>query len=828
MQYVRSIGGSAYSAWQSINPATLSGATDVIVVEQDDESLACSPFHIRFGKWRLLRPFEKKVEFKVNGVKQEYPMKLGEGGEAFFVFETQESVPEALQTSPLVSPATSPQLRPSQPSTPVLQEPDPFELEGTPPGKDTNPRRTHIKSTSDGLPVPPSLHKAQSEHGSGLRPLTQTASARERPLSTDLSSLRRSVPKLERNVTDGDLPAVRAAAHSLLDHDDPSTRVEARSSPLKDMTERSSSTPPLSVDDAKERARNLSTKLWKSNISNQVTDSGDLVLDMNGYKSSDGEALHAEAIARQLLSEELDGPYDIGALIGADEKGNVWIYSSEEAKEAAGKKAATGLGSYDPSGYLTSDAISDPGYQSDDARSDTEVQLLHNRRDSDSALGITSHPPSPGQVTSSGDPNKNYAKTLRLTSDQLKAMDLKSGANTMSFTVNRATCTATLWYWKYDVPIVISDIDGTITKSDVLGHVLNTIGRDWTHQGVAKLYTDIASNGYNFLYLTSRSVGQADTTKSYLDGVVQEGYRLPKGPVILSPDRTIAALRREVYLRQPQVFKMACLRDIMTLFSGTGGTQNVQEDQSAGLHHTTSHSLGTNRGKQGSPFYAGFGNRLTDALSYRSVNIPSTRIFTINSNSEIMLDVLSLNKYRTAYSTMREVVDHFFPPVGLLVKGGGEEFTDFNYWRDKPLDIVDFTDSESEDEDNAIDHALVRAQTSRTMATSRGSILSEDEAGADEMLESYMSDPGRASLDETLSEVLSHEEGEEMMSSSMLQEEDEDGDDEFEVGDEDDEGEGEGRTPDQLRGDPFPRTPEQESGEWVDREATPRRSAEVR
>lgn len=193
------------------------------------------------------------------------------------------------------------------------------------------------------------------------------------------------------------------------------------------------------------------------------------------------------------------------------------------------------------------------------------------------------------------------------------------------------------------------------------------IGRDWTHAGVAKLYTDIVANGYNILYLTSRSVGQADTTRAYLNGVSQEGFKLPKGPVIMSPDRTIAALRREIYLRKPEVFKMACLRDILNLFS-----------------------------QKRNPFYAGFGNRLTDALSYRSVNIPSTRIFTINSNTEVSLDLLTLNKYKSSYVTMREVVDHFFPPVGLL-STGGEEFTDFNYWREAPLDIDDFEDSDWED-----------------------------------------------------------------------------------------------------------------------------------
>ena len=247
------------------------------------------------------------------------------------------------------------------------------------------------------------------------------------------------------------------------------------------------------------------------------------------------------------------------------------------------------------------------------------------------------------------------------------------------------------------------------TRSDVLGHVLNTFGRDWTHAGVAKLYTDIVANGYNIFYLTSRSVGQADTTRAYLNGVLQDGFRLPKGPVILSPDRTIAALRREIYLRKPEVFKMQCLRDIASLF-----------------------------GDSRYPFYAGFGNRLTDALSYRSVNIPPTRIFTINSNAEVSLH-LALTTYKTGYVTMRELLDHFFPPVGLLVQNGGEQFTDFNYWRDQPLPHDEFSASESEEEDE--DDAVQSSPMKRR-------IQSEDEGSElDESLrESYFS---RDSIDES-------------------------------------------------------------------------------
>jgi phosphatidate phosphatase LPIN len=81
-------------------------------------------------------------------------------------------------------------------------------------------------------------------------------------------------------------------------------------------------------------------------------------------------------------------------------------------------------------------------------------------------------------------------------------------------------------------------------RSDALGHVFTMIGRDWTHMGVAKLYTDICRNGYKIMYLTSRAIGQADSTRDYLRGINQNNYQLPEGPVIMSPDRLMASLHR--------------------------------------------------------------------------------------------------------------------------------------------------------------------------------------------------------------------------------------------------------------------------------------------
>lgn len=55
-------------------------------------------------------------------------MKLGDGGEAFFVFETTDNVPAALQTSPIVSPASSPATSVSELSS--LQDPPDLDLDG--------------------------------------------------------------------------------------------------------------------------------------------------------------------------------------------------------------------------------------------------------------------------------------------------------------------------------------------------------------------------------------------------------------------------------------------------------------------------------------------------------------------------------------------------------------------------------------------------------------------------------------------------------------------------------------------------------------------------
>ncbi|KAK6041932.1 LNS2 protein, partial [Cooperia oncophora] len=122
-------------------------------------------------------------------------------------------------------------------------------------------------------------------------------------------------------------------------------------------------------------------------------------------------------------------------------------------------------------------------------------------------------------------------------------------------------CSCNIYLYKWYERIVISDIDGTITKSDVLGHVIPAIGGTWAHAGVAELYTRIKNNGYKMVYLSSRAIGQSHTTKQYLKSIAQDSKQLPDGPVLLSPTSVLIAFRREVIERRPEEFKIAALTD---------------------------------------------------------------------------------------------------------------------------------------------------------------------------------------------------------------------------------------------------------------------------
>ena len=145
-----------------------------------------------------------------------------------------------------------------------------------------------------------------------------------------------------------------------------------------------------------------------------------------------------------------------------------------------------------------------------------------------------------------------YMKSLKPSAEALDSLNLKDGTNTIVFCcAGGFEVTARIYLWQVSTKIVISDIDGTITKSDKLGHMYTFIGKDWSHAGVASLYKAITDNGYSMLYLSSRAIGMATQTRNYIDSLAQEGgVTLPQGPVIMSPDRLFPSLHREIVIHR--------------------------------------------------------------------------------------------------------------------------------------------------------------------------------------------------------------------------------------------------------------------------------------
>nr|XP_051707322.1 phosphatidate phosphatase LPIN2 isoform X2 [Oryctolagus cuniculus] len=339
--------------------------------------------------------------------------------------------------------------------------------------------------------------------------------------------------------------------------------------------------------------------------------------------------------------------------------GRWWFWRKRESMTKQLPEAKEGKSEALPSSDLPSNTKEPANARpaEDDSSSDEGSQELEE------SIKVDPIPPEPlshGSTTS-------YKKSLRLSSDQIAKLKLHNGPNDVVFSITTqyqgtCRCAGTIYLWNWNDKIVISDIDGTITKSDALGQILPQLGKDWTHQGIAKLYHSINENGYKFLYCSARAIGMADMTRGYLHWVNDQGTILPRGPLMLSPSSLFSAFHREVIEKKPEKFKIECLNDIKNLFAPS---------------------------KQ--PFYAAFGNRPNDVYAYTQVGVPDCRIFTVNPKGELIQERTKGNK--SSYHRLSELVEHVFP---LLDKEQNSafpcpEFSSFCYWRD-PIPEVDLDD----------------------------------------------------------------------------------------------------------------------------------------
>ena len=240
--------------------------------------------------------------------------------------------------------------------------------------------------------------------------------------------------------------------------------------------------------------------------------------------------------------------------------------------------------------------------------------------------------------TSSTSVDKNIKKKFRmkksskLPSQIIEKFDLKEGMNEIQYIVDGFTINSNIYLWNYSDKIVISDFDGTVTRSDVIGQIGVYFGLDWTHKYIAKLYSHIVNNGYKMLYVTARTMYMQTSTKNSLNNIKQDGFSMPIGPMMMNESGYVDAIKTEIIDKVPQEFKIECLLNLLKLFPN-----DVE------------------------PFYAGFGNKPSDKLAYEKIGIDPGKIYIINEKGEVSKNFKT--KCKTNFLLMDEQIDELFPFV---------------------------------------------------------------------------------------------------------------------------------------------------------------------
>ena len=182
-------------------------------------------------------------------------------------------------------------------------------------------------------------------------------------------------------------------------------------------------------------------------------------------------------------------------------------------------------------------------------------------------------------------------------------------------TKTRYVIEAKLFRWKVTDNVVVTDIDGTLTTSDIVGHIktVRMSSYQYAHKGICGFFSSVDTAGLKILYLTARPITWMNETRAFLAKVTQDGYLfLPDAPVMCSIHHTKEKLFRTLFrVEYADKIKANYLHNLCEVFIRAGRQYRVS----------------------GRPLIAGFGNSKTDTRAYNAVQIPYT--FNIDKKSII-------------------------------------------------------------------------------------------------------------------------------------------------------------------------------------------------
>jgi LNS2 (Lipin/Ned1/Smp2) len=199
--------------------------------------------------------------------------------------------------------------------------------------------------------------------------------------------------------------------------------------------------------------------------------------------------------------------------------------------------------------------------------------------------------------------------------------------------------------WSSTDRVVVFDIDGTITRSNIRGFIDTIVTETYlyTHDGVCQFAQELSSeaiaNGASnngkcsirFVYLSSRPYATASGTRKFLAEMRQRQHRLPAGPLLGSAKTVCQVIYMERVTRDAHVFKgSTLLSNIVRPWRAVVGTAATAIDKDARTQSSRSNSHAAR-----DLFLAGFGNQTSDAHAYHEAGMDPCQIFVIDKQSQI-------------------------------------------------------------------------------------------------------------------------------------------------------------------------------------------------
>mmetsp|Transcript_33086 Transcript_33086/g.43558 ORF Transcript_33086/g.43558 Transcript_33086/m.43558 type:complete len:574 (-) Transcript_33086:217-1938(-) len=229
---------------------------------------------------------------------------------------------------------------------------------------------------------------------------------------------------------------------------------------------------------------------------------------------------------------------------------------------------------------------------------------------------------------------KGKGRCAAPTSKQLELLGLKPGKNAIRFETTFSNgkkkkktqvihAEASCFLWDFNSKIILCDIDGTITKTDVGGLVGGSMAPEnesFVHDGICPLLNGLVKDDVKIMFVTSRPLMLKKVTKMFLSTISQNGKYIPEGPLFNCPQSLFNVVYQEVITKTIHKYKTGVIARLQCLFEESGRS-NPQD-----------------------LYRLGFGNKPTDAQAYEAVKVRPEFIFIIDKVSNIVVWGTKLNE----------------------------------------------------------------------------------------------------------------------------------------------------------------------------------------